>query len=137
MKLNTDEAGFRDVQVQLTDFKKLSILLHVLSDEMKSRYSRDTCLYNLTGLRIGHDDVDFIQDGDQFYLDPSGKPFAMTQIIDQYQIDKLLGEGGFGKVFRAYHKKTKEVVAVKTIDITDYYKQADKIDQIYKEAKIL
>jgi serine/threonine protein kinase len=52
-------------------------------------------------------------------------------------MDKLLGEGGFGKVFKAFHKKTREVVAVKTIDISESFKSADKIDQIYKEAKIL
>ena len=40
-------------------------------------------------------------------------------------------------MFRGQHKKTKEVVAIKTIDISDFFKQADKIDQIYKEAKIL
>lgn len=37
-------------------------------------------------------------------------------------MDTLLGEGGFGKVFRAYHKKTRDVVAVKTIDITEHFK---------------
>jgi serine/threonine protein kinase len=52
-------------------------------------------------------------------------------------MDILLGEGGFGKVYKAFHKKTKEVVAVKTIDISDSFRSADKIDQIYKEAKIL
>jgi hypothetical protein len=31
-------------------------------------------------------------------------------------------------VYKGIHKKTKEVVAIKTIDISDYYKQADKID---------
>lgn len=49
----------------------------------------------------------------------------------------MIGEGGFGKVYKAHHKKTKEVVAIKTIDISDYTKQADKVDQIYKEAQIL
>jgi serine/threonine protein kinase len=48
-----------------------------------------------------------------------------------------LGEGGFGKVYRGTHKKTREVVAIKTIDISEYYKSADKIDQIYREAKII
>ncbi len=42
----------------------------------------------------------------------------MEQIIEQYHMDVLLGEGGFGKVFKAIHKKTKEIVAVKVLDIS-------------------
>lgn len=82
MKLNTSDQPFKEVSVALTEFKKLSILLQVLCDEMKIRFSRDCCLYNLTGLLIQDDDVDFIQDGDELYLEPHGKPFDMTQIID-------------------------------------------------------
>ena len=117
--------------------KKLESLLMAICDEMGVNYSRNACVFNLTGLRIGENDVDFIQDGDSLYLDTHGRPFDTRQIIDQYKIDILLGEGGFGKVYRAQHKKNKEIVAVKTIDITDFFKHADKIDQIFKEAKIL
>lgn len=102
--------------------KKLSILLQVICEEFGFNYHRDVRLYNLTGLLIGDEDVDFIQDGDELYLERQGRPFDMAQVIDQYQIDKLLGEGGFGKVYRAMHKKTKDVVAVKTIDISDFFK---------------
>jgi hypothetical protein len=38
--------------------------MQLLCEEMKARYSRDCCLYNLTGLLIQDDDIDFIQDGD-------------------------------------------------------------------------
>jgi len=39
----------------------------------------------------------------------------------------MIGEGGFGKVWRAIHKKTKNIVAIKTIDITEQYKTAELI----------
>lgn len=51
----------------------------------------------------------------------------MEQILGQYQMDVLLGEGGFGKVFKAVHKKTGEVVAVKILDISYEITLADKI----------
>lgn len=40
-------------------------------------------------------------------------------------------------MWRGTHKKTKEVAAIKTIDISESYRSADLIQQIYKEAKIL
>lgn len=89
------------------------------------------------GLMLQDDDIGFIQDGDEIYVEPQSREFDMRQVIDQYKIDKLLGEGGFGKVWRGTHKKTKEVVAIKTIDISESYKSADLIQQIYREAKIL
>jgi len=49
----------------------------------------------------------------------------------------LLGEGGFGRVYKATNKLTNEVVAIKYMDLTENLKQADKIEEIYREAKIL
>jgi len=48
-----------------------------------------------------------------------------------------IGEGGFGKVYRGVHRKSGQVVAIKYIDLTDFLKKANKVDEIYKEAKIL
>jgi hypothetical protein len=42
--------------------------------------------------------------------------------MDLYEREKLLGEGGFGKVYRGVHKETGKHVAIKTIDLTDYCK---------------
>lgn len=71
---------------------------------------------------IEDDDIDFVQDGDYLYLETQGRAFDMRQVIDQFKLDKLLGEGGYGKVYKAMHKKTKEVVAVKMIDISENFK---------------
>lgn len=104
---------------------------------MGQKFHSNCILYNLQGMRLDEEDVDFVHDGDEFYLETCGRAFDMRQVIDQYKLDKVLGQGGFGKVYRAIHRKTKEVVAVKTIDISENFTRADLIDEIYKEAKIL
>lgn len=49
---------------------------------------------------------------------------------------KLLGEGGFGKVFLAEHKQTKEKFAIKIIK-TENIGSVNDIDSIFVEAEIL
>lgn len=46
---------------------------------------------------------------------------------------RKLGEGGFGKVFLANHKHSKEKCAIKIINITS----ASDVDSIFVEAEIL
>ncbi len=48
-----------------------------------------------------------------------------------------IGEGGFGKVFKATHKETGTPVAVKYMNISDYMTQADQINEIYRETNAL
>ena len=48
-----------------------------------------------------------------------GEPFNFCAILDDYQVDKLLGEGGFGKVNLAIHRQTGKQVAIKFMDIAD------------------
>lgn len=66
-----------------------------------------------------------------------GKAFETFQIIDMYEQTKLLGEGGFGKVFLAKHKEKGTEVAIKYIDISSQLDKASNIEQIYKESKTL
>jgi len=40
-------------------------------------------------------------------------------------------------VYRGVHRKSGAVVAIKYIDLTEFLKKANKVDEIFKEAKIL
>lgn len=44
-------------------------------------------------------------------------------MLDDYNVEGEIGEGGFGKVFKATHKTTGEAVAIKYIDISDNCKE--------------
>jgi serine/threonine protein kinase len=39
-------------------------------------------------------------------------------VLDDYSLDKLLGQGGFGTVHLAHHKETKKDYAIKFMDIS-------------------
>lgn len=48
-----------------------------------------------------------------------GEPFNFCAILDDYSLDKLLGEGGYGKVNLAIHRQNGKQVAVKFMDIAE------------------
>lgn len=128
---------FKEVRVSRSQLQDYDELLAALCQEMKERRSSDCLIFSLYGLTINPEDVEFIQDRDCLYLECNGRPFDTRQIIDQYNISRMIGEGGFGKVYHGTHKKSGQQVAVKYIDLSEYMKKANKIEEIFKEAKIL
>lgn len=48
-----------------------------------------------------------------------GEDFNYSAILDDYQITKELGQGGFGKVVLGKHKEEKKEVAIKFMDISE------------------
>lgn len=63
-------------------------------------------------------------DDDGYYIVKNGAPFANGRFI----IKKLLGQGTFGKVVKAYDKKTNSYVAIKIIKSIKKYREASKIE---------
>ena len=41
-------------------------------------------------------------------------------MLAEYKMSKQLGEGGFGKVMLAHHRKTGKKVAIKIVDISKF-----------------
>ena len=68
------------------------------------------------------DDVVYLKDGDILYYDYKGRDFDPRQVVDQYERECLLGEGGFGRVYRGKHKETGNIVALKYIDLSSQRK---------------
>ena len=51
-------------------------------------------------------------------------------MLQNYEIKKKLGEGGFGQVYLAEEKISKRSVAIKSLNEKDPYKQTDIVDEI-------
>lgn len=58
-------------------------------------------------------------------------------MIDDYELGRTLGVGGFGKVVLGKHREKKNEVAIKFTDVGDQLSSANLIQQIYKEAESL
>ena len=48
-----------------------------------------------------------------------GEQFFYTAIMDDYDITKEIGVGGFGKVYLGTHKENKREVAIKFMDVSE------------------
>lgn len=48
-----------------------------------------------------------------------GEEFNFSAILDDYQIIRELGQGGFGKVVLGKHKENKQEVAIKFMDVSE------------------
>ena len=66
-----------------------------------------------------------------------GEEFNFCAILDDYELGKTLGVGGFGKVVLGKHREKKNEVAIKFTDVGDQLSSANLIQQIYKEAESL
>lgn len=86
-------------------------------------------------MEIFEEDLNFIRDGLLLYVS-DGQDFDSYSQINVYEIVKVLGEGGFGKVMLGKHKVTGEMYAIKVIDALKMWNAAD-IDLIFREAELM
>jgi serine/threonine protein kinase len=73
------------------------------------------------------EDFNLIAANDVLYVALEGENFNYCAILDDYELGKLLGEGGFGKVLLGKHKETKEKVAIKFSDMSQELSSASAI----------
>jgi len=91
-------------------------------------------IYNKQGIQIFPEDIDFIKADDVLYIAMDGEAFNFCAILDDYNRHEKIGEGGFGQVYLATSKNDKKQYAIKFMDMTQTFTNADEINSIYKEA---
>ena len=79
---------------------------------------------NSNGSSIKEDEDQNCDDEDGYYIVKSGAPFVNGRFV----IKKLLGQGTFGKVVKAYDYQTNSFVAIKIIKSIRKYREASKIE---------
>ena len=72
-------------------------------------------------------------DGTSLRLDESGGDLIGTVIADRYLVNKLLGEGGMGKVYLAQHVRLPQQAAIKVLH-HDMVKDAGAVARFNREA---
>lgn len=71
---------------------------------------------------IQDDDISYLSNGDVIYYDHNGSGFDSSSQVDFYKKELLLGKGGFGSVWKARHRQTGAVVAIKYMNLSEYSK---------------
>ena len=94
-------------------------------------------LYSKEGVEIQQQDLIFIQPYDVLYIDLNNNQFNYGQILDQFEILEKIGQGGFGSVYKIKEKNTLKIYAMKTIKTESYLNKANKIEELFREQKIL
>jgi hypothetical protein len=74
-------------------------------------------LYNKQGVVMFEEDFNLVAPNDILYIALTGEHFNYCAILDDYEMGKILGVGGFGKVILGRHKETKQQVAIKFTDV--------------------
>ena len=99
-------------------------------------------IYNRNGVLLFESDFNLIAHGDILYIALKGKWSNNTQlnhfilleigedfnycaILDDYEIGKTLGKGGFGEVVLGRHKENKTEVAIKFEDVGEKLSSAN------------
>lgn len=104
---------------------------------MKQSYHSSCRLFDKEGVELFEADLMMLNNDDVVYLAAKGEDFNYSSVLGDYNLDKVLGEGGFGKVYLATNRETGENVAIKFMDVSHYLTHADQIEEIYREADAL
>jgi MAP/microtubule affinity-regulating kinase len=98
-------------------------LKHVVKQSMKKLIGKDDYhgakVYNKNGVLIFESDFNLLHNGDILYLASKGEDFSYAAMLDDYELGKTLGVGGFGKVILGKHRETRGEVAIKFSDVGD------------------
>jgi serine/threonine protein kinase len=71
-------------------------------------------IFNAEGVEYFEEDLEYLKTNENIYIS-RGEDFDSNSNFGEYEIIRMVGEGGFGKVFLGKHKLTQEMVAIKVM----------------------
>ncbi|XP_051912253.1 uncharacterized protein LOC127594420 [Hippocampus zosterae] len=92
-------------------------------------------VFNKLGSELREEDLRYLKDKDMLYLS-RGEEFDRSNCLSEYEIEKVIGEGGFGKVMLGRHKVSGQRVAIKFLKTGNVSGSMD-VGSIFKESEIL
>lgn len=125
----------QNVTIKLNPNVKFNDIIRTLEDKMDFKNFKRMRLFTEKGVEIYQDDLEFLKDGTQLYVS-KGEDFDQYSCFSDYEIQKQIGEGGFGKVVLGVHKLTHEKVAIKIVN-TSLIGNAQDIDMVFREVEML
>jgi hypothetical protein len=128
------------LRLELTDGLTLKSVIKQGMKKLASKEGYNNAkIYNKNGVMLFENDFSLISNNDVLYLAPrgklkvsyhnnfSGEDFNYCAILDDYELGRTLGVGGFGKVILGKHRENKSEVAIKFTDIGDQLSSAHMI----------
>ncbi len=119
------------VTMRCTSFDDLELQLRLSQNKEKS-YD----FYDSNGTKQNAEDFACLGYRDVIYASPTGHEFCVLSFLDDFQILKELGRGGFGTVYLAKHKVTEELRAMKIIQGTEL-SSIEEFTRLFQEVKVL
>lgn len=117
-----------ELRLELNEGLSLKSVIKAGIKKLSSKDGNNSAkIYNKNGVMLFENDFGLIANGDVLYLAPRGEDFNYCAILDDYELGRTLGVGGFGKVILGKHRENKSEVAIKFTDIGDQLSSAHMI----------
>lgn len=107
----------------------------MVEKQLQLGYVEQFRLFNKEGVEIFESDLQYLMNN-YILLASSGEDYDSSTGFAEYQMIKVIGEGGFGKVVLGQHKVTNDKVAIKFVN-TSLIGNASDIDMVFHEAEVL
>jgi serine/threonine protein kinase len=128
---------FKEEAFKRSELKDFDLFADRIAKSLKLKYNSpaDLRIFNINGQEQFAQDLAFFKDKEVIYIS-TGQDFDIKSYYSQYEIEKTLGAGGFGKVVLGVNKLDGEKVAIK-ITNPEAIENAQDLDSLFAEAETL
>ncbi|KAL4470208.1 hypothetical protein ABPG74_011819 [Tetrahymena malaccensis] len=88
------------------------------------------------GVELFEEDLKYLKQNEILYISPNKEDFDDSNNFAMYKILQKVGKGGYGSVYEAKHRITKERIAIKMINGSNI-RSAKDIEMMFKEIGLL